>query len=411
MHKSIITAALALASAAAFAQAPKEITWKKITLTNNFYAEGAYYADFNKDGKLDVVYGPYWYEGPDFTRKHQIYPPTGRLEGKSFDPKGYSDNFQTFCYDFNGDGYPDVLVYTHPGGTAVLYLNPGKDADGTWTKSIVTDTAGDESPALADVEGTGKPQGLFNTGGCLGYARPDYTDLTKKWTFVPVSPRSPNYGGHTHGLGAGNIAGHKDGKLDILAGNGWWENPGKELAPGETWKFHPVKFADEAAQMFVYDVDGDGLNDVITASHAHGYGLVWWKQGKDAKGEITFTENIILDPKTGEGLGAAKGVKFSQLHAIDLVDVDGDGLKDIIAGKRWWAHGPDQDIDPMADPVLYWFQLKRNPDKTVDWIPHLVDNASGVGTQITGTDLNGDGIADIIVGNKRGGFVFLGQRQ
>ena len=33
------------------------------------------------------------------------------------------------------------------------------------------------------------------------------------------------------------------------------------------------------------------------------------------------------------------GVKFSELHAIDLVDMDGDGLKDIVTGKRFWSHG------------------------------------------------------------------------
>ena len=33
----------------------------------HFWAEGANVGDFNKDGKMDLVYGPYWWEGPDFT--------------------------------------------------------------------------------------------------------------------------------------------------------------------------------------------------------------------------------------------------------------------------------------------------------------------------------------------------------
>ena len=101
---------------------PPYPTFKKLQLTDKFYCEGAYYADFNKDGHLDVVSGPYWYEGPDFQKKHEIYPP------KAFDPKAYSDVFITFTGDFNGDGWPDVLYLPFPGAEAYWYENPaGKD--------------------------------------------------------------------------------------------------------------------------------------------------------------------------------------------------------------------------------------------------------------------------------------------
>jgi hypothetical protein len=43
----------------------------------------------------------------------------------------------------------------------------------------------------------------------------------------------------------------------------------------------------------------------------------------------------------------------------------------------------------------------------VDWIPYLVDSDSGVGTQVLATDVNGDGHPDIMVGNKKGGHVFV----
>ena len=104
------------------------------------------------------------------------------------------------------------------------------------------------------------------------------------------------------------------------------------------------------------------------------------------------------------------GLKFAQLHAIDLVDMDGDGIKDIVTGKRFWAHGSAGDVEPNAPAVLYWFQLVRNQDKTVDFVPHLIDNNSGVGTQVTVGDLNGDKLPDIIVGNKKGVFVHLHAR-
>jgi hypothetical protein len=105
------------------------------------------------------------------------------------------------------------------------------------------------------------------------------------------------------------------------------------------------------------------------------------------------------------------GVHFSQLHALELADMDGDGLKDIVVGKRFWAHGNHGDPEPNAAPVLYWFQLKRNADKTVDFIPHLIDDNSGVGTQVVVGDVNGDGLPDVIVGNKKGTFVHIQEKK
>ena len=100
------------------------------------------------------------------------------------------------------------------------------------------------------------------------------------------------------------------------------------------------------------------------------------------------------------------GVKFSQLHAIDLADIDGDGLLDIITGKRFWAHGPKGDQEPGAPAVLYWFELTRKGGKA-EYIPHQIDDNSGVGTQVAAGDVNGDGLLDIVVGNKKGAFVHL----
>jgi hypothetical protein len=89
-----------------------------------------------------------------------------------------------------------------------------------------------------------------------------------------------------------------------------------------------------------------------------------------------------------------------------LVDIDGDGLLDILTGKRFWAHGPAGDPQPNAKAVLYWFQLKRGANKSVDFIPHLIDDQSGTGVEVKAVDYNRDGKPDILVGNKRGVFVF-----
>ena len=55
-----------------------------------------------------------------------------------------------------------------------------------------------------------------------------------------------------------------------------------------------------------------------------------------------------------------KNVVFTELHVLQLVDMDGDGLKDIVTGKRWFSHGmeyPENDRDDP--PVVAWFKLVR----------------------------------------------------
>ena len=50
---------------------------------------------------------------------------------------------------------------------------------------------------------------------------------------------------------------------------------------------------------------------------------------------------------------------FSQSHALMLADINGDGLKDIVTGKRFWAHGPTGDVNPSDPAVVYWYELTR----------------------------------------------------
>ena len=393
-------------------------SFKKQQLDKHYWSEGAIFGDLNKDGKPDAISGPYWWEGPAFTKRHELYPATRTtktkkdgadvefpgFEGAMGSKNSYSgDNFFAFVHDFDGDGWNDVLTYGLPGTPAFLYLNPqGKEQH--WARHQVFDEVDNESPTFADLDGDGKPEIVCNYKGNFGYAKPDWKNVTAKWVFTPVSENG-KWGKFTHGLGVGDVNG--DGRMDLLCGSGWFEQPAS-LVGNPVWKFHKTFFAPSSSQMFAYDVNGDGLNDIVTALAAHGYGLAWYEQlkTKDAAGSAEFRAHVFMNKEAREN---RYGVAFSQLHAIELVDLDGDGLKDLVTGKCFWAHGPGADPGGNDPAVLYWFKLVRHADKSVDWVPQLIDNDSGVGRQIGLADVNADGRPDFIVGNKKGTFVFTNE--
>jgi len=392
------------------AAAAAEVAFQKQVLSERFEAEGCAVADFDKDGHADIAAGNQIWHGPDYGRRTEYTPPRNNPGGPAktpYDPaRGYSNFFLMFAHDFDGDGWHDILVYDLPGEPAVVFANPGAGA-GPWRRHVVLDVADGESPDLRDIDGDGRPE-LFvqssgpQLGGRLGFAQIDPAEPLGKARFRPITPRTPEndkkYFRYTHGSGVGDVDG--DGRVDILSKEGWFRQP-ESIAADSVWEFRPVAFAPPGAlggaQMLVFDVDGDGRNDVVTTYHAHAYGLGWYRQEADG----SFTEHRIIGSTPADN---PQGVCFSQAHALAAADIDGDGLTDVVTGKRRWAHGPGGDADPNGPPVLYWLRLVRDGKGEATFVPHLVDDDSGVGTQVTVADLDGDRRPDIAVANKRGVF-------
>ena len=86
------------------------------------------------------------------------------------------------------------------------------------------------------------------------------------------------------------------------------------------------------------------------------------------------------------------------------VDINGDGLKDLVTGKRFWSHGKNE---PGSDkpPRIYWFEATRGADGKIGFTPREIDDDSGIGTQFVVADTNGDGLLDIVTSNKKGVFL------
>ena len=383
-----------------------KVAFKKIQLLDKYVTEGASIGDINNDGFMDIVAGSFWWKGPDF-KERNAYAPVHYFPITGPHLEGFSDNFYTFLDDYDTDEWTDILRIGLPGTDSKWVKNPAKNSI-SYKDSVphplhhnALPNVCHESLSYTNIIGDQKKELLAYIQGYLALGVPPMKK-GKDWQILPLSQKdSKRFSTYAHGLGSGDI--NMDGLIDILEKSGWWEQP-KNWNKATPWKYHEYSFSPGkgGSQMFAYDVNGDGLNDVVTAMNAHGYGFSWFEQVKE-KDRIGFKEHQIMTNKAEDN---AYGVCFAQLHGMACADVDNDGILDIITGKCYYAHSGK---DPSAeDPaVLYWFKTVRYSDGSAELIPYKIDNDSGIGRQISTGDLNNDGKMDIVIGNKKGVFAFI----
>ncbi len=344
----------------------------------NESAESVGVFDVNGDRVLDIVSGSYWYEGPQFLKRHFI----GQVKRVG----EYFDDFSTIPMDVNGDGKMDFITGAWFNKTLLWKENPGNEQE--WQEHEITKTGNIETTRAWDVNGDGYDDIVPNTpNNPLAYytlIRDKNGKPTGQFSKVQVVEK------HGHGLGFGDING--DGRGDFIVSDGWIEAP--DQPDTKPWKFHPdFKLGGASVPIVVTDVNQDGVNDFIVGQ-GHSYGLDWYEQKINGQ-SIKFIKHPI-DPDQ------------SQYHTMAWVDLDNDGQKELITGKRYRAHNGNDpgDNDP---PGLYFF--KWNGESFTKGIISYGPFGEGKGTGVffSVADLNNSGKMDIIVAGKDGLYVFFNE--
>ncbi len=338
------------------------------------HAEGVTTLDMNGDGLPDILSGAYWYENPG--------PQGGEWKRHQYREVGTVNEFVSDCgewtIDVNHDGAPDIVTAGWMLNGIWWYENP-KQLGAEWKKHLITNSYDTEGGWMADINGDGIPDLVFAHYNHSGVLWIDFSGPEPKMHH----PGSREQDGH--GIGVADIDG--DGLADILTPNGWFRQID---ANKDQWEWHADWQMDDAGFPIIgFDVNNDGKMDVIYGQ-GHSYGLYWLQQM--GEGDDRHWVRRAIDES------------FSQVHALKMEDIDGDGELELLAGKRYRGHSGNDpgSYDPL---VIYYYKINRNTGQFTRY-PISVNGTAGAGTQFVTADMDADSDIDIVTAGKTGVHLF-----
>ncbi len=280
-----------------------------------------------------------------------------------------------------------------------------------WRKVLISDERY-EAAAAFDVDGDGV---LDIVSGAYWYQGPDFQKWYKLTDLPPVGDYFDDFSDIPMDVNG-------DGRMDFVTGGWfgchlrWLENPGQ---PGATWTSHHIADCTNVETTRAWDVDGDGRLEIVPNTPGGPLTIFKLVTTADGRGTGEFSAHTIYEGKQGHGLGfgdvsgSGRG-DFVLTHGwleapadpytgawtyhnefdlgsasipILVVDVNGDGLNDLIVGQSH-RYGLD------------WYEQGRAADGQRTWTRHPIDPWNSQYHDMQWADIDGDGECELVTGKR-----------
>jgi hypothetical protein len=337
-------------------------------------------ADFNKDGKLDVMANSLqvsevaWYENPGWQR-HVIVPEMQQVVNQAVS-------------DIDGDGIPEVafessfaMQAANSQGLVWLARHQG-DPRQPWTVDKIDAFPTSHHILWADLDGDGKKElvnaPLLGEKSVAPTYDQDHTPVfwydQKTWKRHTITENIP---GIIHRVRPVSWDGNKRDQLLVASFEGVALYRG--TGTGENMKFEKELLSrgheEKAPRLGASDVGvgkQNGKKFFATVEPWHGNEVVVYTESGGK-----WNRRVIFD-------------KVSSGHEIAVVDLNGDGRDDIVANDN----GTVNPRNPNATPGVHVFYAPEDP-ATGEWRYQRIEDKLAMNSCVAG-DMNGDKRIDLV---------------